>query len=189
MKSQSIITTLLAAALVGGLYGSASAAPPPNPWGFIVNEAERAGGPPCEMMPPAPGAPGEMHVPRGNMPSPCFHECLKMLLELTGEQRKRIASLVQDEQENSIPLLKKESEFKQQLHRAEQAEPFDESGVRKLAGSLARIETELIVLRAGIHNRILSVLTPEQRRLTEKLEPRQFPPPPGVAPGKNRAEQ
>jgi Spy/CpxP family protein refolding chaperone len=193
MKSQSIITTFLAAALVGGLYGSGSAAAQPNPWGDIVNEAGRAAGPPCEMMPPAPSAPGGLQTMRGSTPPPCLLECLKKLLELTGDQRKRIAAFVAEEQENSIPLLKKQSEIRQQLHRAEQAAPFDESVVRKLAGSLAPIETELIVIRARIQNSILSVLTPEQRRLTEKLEPskdpRQIPPPPGVAPGKTRAEQ
>jgi Spy/CpxP family protein refolding chaperone len=127
------------------------------------------------------------------MPLPCCQECLKKLLDLTGEQRNRISALLRDEWEKSMPLLKKESEIRQRLHRAEQAASFDESVVRKDAVSLARIETELMGIRARTHAGILSVLTPEQRRLAEKLEPvkepRHLPPPQGAAPGTSRAEQ
>jgi Spy/CpxP family protein refolding chaperone len=193
MKSGSIMTKLLAAALVGGLYGSASAAPPPNPWGYIVTEAEGAVDPSREMSPPAPGSPGEMRVPNGKMPHPCCRECQKKLLDLTGEQKKRITALVEDERDEVSPLLKKEEELRRQLHRAERAASFDESGVRKVAASLAQIETDLIVIRARTQSKILSVLTPEQRRMTEKLElskePRPLPPPQGAVPGKKRAEQ
>lgn len=171
MTSRSIMTKIMAATLVGGLYGSAAAASPPNPWGFIVNETERDAGSPDEMRPPAPGVPGEMRSPRGKMPPPCFQECLKKLLDLTVDQKKRISALLLDEREKSLPLLKREADVRRQLHQAERAASFDESAVRTRADSLARIETELIVLRARTHAGILSVLTPEQRRLTEKLEP------------------
>jgi Spy/CpxP family protein refolding chaperone len=165
------MTTLLAAALVGGLYGSASASPPPNPWGFIVDERGPAGGAPDEMSPPAPVGPGEMRAPRGKIPPPCFQECVKILLDLTVDQKKRISALLLDEREKCLPLLKQEAEVRRQLHQAERAASFDESAVRTRADSLARIETELIVLRARTHAGILSVLTPEQRRLTDKFEP------------------
>jgi Spy/CpxP family protein refolding chaperone len=170
MKSRSIMTTLLAAALVGGLYGSASADPPPNPWGVIVNERGPAAGAPDEMLPPAPVAPGEMRTPRGKMPPPCFQECVKILLDLTVDQKKRISELLLDERKKSLPLLKQEAEERRQLHQSERAASFDESAIRTGAGSLAQIETELIVLRARTNAGILSVLTPEQRRLTDKFE-------------------
>jgi len=193
VKTRIVISKLVVAALVGGLYGSASAAPPPNPWGLLVGESERGAGVPGEQRPPASGAPGVMGGPREKMPSPCCRECLGKLIDLTGEQKKRISALLEDERNAVSPLLKREEELSRQLHRTEQAASFDESGVRKIAASLTQVGTELIVIRARTQNRILSVLTPEQRRLTEKLElskvPRPFPPPKGEAPAKKRAEQ
>lgn len=193
MKTRIVISKLVVAALVGGLYGSASAAPPPNPWGFLVGESERGAGIPGEQGPPAPGAPGVMGGPREKMPFPCCRECLGKLIDLTGEQKNRISALLEDERDAVSPLLKREEELRRQLHRTERAASFDESGVRKLAASLNQAETELIVIRARTHNRILSVLTPEQRRLTEKLElskePRPLHPPRGAAPVNKRAEQ
>jgi len=193
VKTRIVISKLVVAALVGGLYGSASAAPPPNPWGFLVGESERGAGVPGELGTPAPGAPGLMGGLREKMPSPCCRECLGNLIELTGEQKKRISSLLEDEREAVSPLLKRGEELRRQLHLTERAASFDESGVRKLAAGLTQIETEMIVIRARTQNRILSVLTPEQRRLTEQLElsrePRPLHPQRGAEPGKKRAEQ
>lgn len=193
MKARIVISKLVVAALVGGLYGSASAASPPNPWSFLVDEGEGRAVVPGEQGPFTAGEHRGMAGQREKMHFPCCRECLVKLVDLSGEQKKRISSLLQEERSAASPLVKKEEELRRQLRRTEQEAHFDESGVRKIAENLAGIEAELMVIRARTQNRILAVLTPEQRRVTEKLELSREPGPsphqPGPPPNKRRAEQ
>ena len=110
-------------------------------------------------------------------------------LGLSDVQRAKIERILQAERDKSAPLRKKLEDNRQQLRKAELAAKFDEAAVRTIAARQAQLVTEMMVARARAHNQILSLMTPEQRTIAEKLRPpmeERGPghfPPPGVKHG------
>jgi protein CpxP len=105
----------------------------------------------------------------------CFgprQERMARVLDLSAEQQAKIEAIRQEEREKTAPLRRAQREFREKLRAAAAADPFDEAAVRALAAGQAATRTELIVARARTQNRILALLTPEQRTLAEKLRPR-----------------
>ncbi|HET6421789.1 MAG TPA: Spy/CpxP family protein refolding chaperone [Geobacteraceae bacterium] len=166
---------------------------PPEP-----HPAPRYGGPPMgidceshfggEMHGPPARPSGEVRFNDG-IPAPpvmALHEgclpCLAKALGLTDAQKKQIAAIAREDRDKAAPVLKKRDEIVNRLRQAERAATFDEKAVRSMAGSLAQLETDLIVLRAKAHNRIGSVLTSVQRVIMENLAP-EAECPPGPHPG------
>src|SRR6266540_1912129 len=101
------------------------------------------------------------------------HRLVRMAkqLGLSDDQRAKIENIIKGEREKSAPLVQKLQENRKQLRQMEQTPNFDEPAVRKIAESQAQLLTELMVEKARSHNRIMSLLTPEQRVLAEKIEP------------------
>lgn len=84
-------------------------------------------------------------------------------LNLTDSQKKNIGDMMASNRERMRPLMQRVREQRQRLNDASQRQPFDEAGVRLQAQELAKLQSEMIVHRAAMMNRISTVLTPEQR--------------------------
>ncbi|MBM4259884.1 MAG: periplasmic heavy metal sensor [Deltaproteobacteria bacterium] len=84
-------------------------------------------------------------------------------LNLTDSQKKTIGDMMASNRESMRPLMQRLREQRQRLNEAGQRQPFDEAGVRSQAQELAKLQSEMMVHRAAMMNRISTVLTPEQR--------------------------
>lgn len=84
-------------------------------------------------------------------------------LNLTDSQKKTIGDLMASDRESRRPLMQRLREQRQLLNSASQKQPFDEAGVRFQAQEMAKLQSEMMVRRAAMMNRISTVLTPEQR--------------------------
>lgn len=93
------------------------------------------------------------------------------ILDLSEAQQEKLRGLVEEEQDKSAELREKMRENRRQLRQAEEKSPFDEKAVRALAAKQAELVSEQIVSRAKLRNQMDAVLTPEQRKLLERLRP------------------
>lgn len=84
-------------------------------------------------------------------------------LNLTDSQKKTLSDMMASNRESIRPLAQRLREQRQRLNDASQRQPFDEAGVRLQAQELAKLQSEMMVHRASMMNRISTVLTPEQR--------------------------
>ncbi len=92
-------------------------------------------------------------------------------LGLTAEQKGQIRTILDAEREKNEPLRKQLAENRDRLRKIAEKEPFDESGVRKLAADLEKTRVELVVSRTRAMNRVHALLTPEQREKARTLRP------------------
>lgn len=156
MKRKIMLETLLVAAITAGSLGA---------WA-------------SDEILPAPPPPVEMgHGPCGKAPHDGHLARMAEVLGLSDAQQKQIRDIEMSEREKAGPLMKKIGEYRKQLHDAADKTPFDEAAVRSIAARQAQAEVELSVSHARMQNRINSVLTPEQRKLQQKLRPPMEPGP------------
>ncbi|MEA5115452.1 MAG: Spy/CpxP family protein refolding chaperone [Geobacteraceae bacterium] len=156
MKRKILLETLLVAALTAGSLGA-----------WAADEIRPMPAPPAEMgQGPCGKAPHEGHLAR-----------MAEVLGLSDAQQKQIRDIEKSEHEKSGPFMKKIGEYRKQLRDAAEKTPFDEASVRSIAARQAQAEVELSVSHARMQSRINSVLTPEQRKLQQKLRPPMEPGP------------
>jgi Spy/CpxP family protein refolding chaperone len=160
MKNQALIVTLLFAAL--------AAAAPATALAFErgcddcrCDRMERRG-----ERPDGDGAAADEAPPAGQR-----LQRMARILDLSDVQQEKIRVLVEEEQDRSAELREKMRENRRQLRHAEEKAPFDEKAVRALAAKQSELLTEQIVSRAKLRNQMDAILTPEQRKLLERMRP------------------
>jgi protein CpxP len=92
-------------------------------------------------------------------------------LDLTPEQKAKIAAIMEAEQPTIRTLRTALREGRQALGEAVRSGAFDEDAVRTIATKQAATLTELMVVGARVESKIYTLLTPEQRTLAERLRP------------------
>lgn len=90
-------------------------------------------------------------------------------LNLTEDQKTQIKTILESERQNAAPLRKQLAENREEMRKAIESQPFDESAVRALATRQNAARVELIVSRARVKSQIHALLTPEQRDMAKKL--------------------
>lgn len=153
MKKQLVMISLLSATLGAGVAVS-HAAPPPDGAKTAANEPAREAPQPDRMKGP----------PGSNL------KWQKNLLKLTDDQEKKIGTIITSEQVKIRPLLQKRDDLHKRLFEIEQAVKLDEKALGSIAGELAKTETELIVSHVKTNRKVSAVLTPEQRKILNKLD-------------------
>jgi len=156
MKRKIMLETLLVAAITAGSLGA-----------WAADEVRPMPAPPVEMG----------HGPCGKAPHDGHFARMAEVLGLSDAQQKQIMDIEMSEHEKAGPLMKKIGAYRTQLNDAADKTPFDEAAVRSIAARQAQAELELSVSHARMQNRINSVLTPEQRKLQQKLRPSMEPGP------------
>ncbi|MEJ2032803.1 MAG: Spy/CpxP family protein refolding chaperone [Deltaproteobacteria bacterium] len=96
---------------------------------------------------------------------------MAQILGLSDEQQQQIKQIRQEERGKMKPLVLSLREKRQQLRTAASSETFNEKQIRALAQEEAATQTELEIIRARMHHRIQTVLTPEQRELAKRIRP------------------
>lgn len=89
-------------------------------------------------------------------------------LDLTAEQKTKVQAAMNEEREKNRKLHEQMRQVRDRYRDATRATPYDEAAVRKAAEEMGTLHTEMMVSRAGAKNRVLSLLTPEQRQIAEK---------------------
>lgn len=138
--------TVLAATIIGSGAGAVLAGHMPG---------EEFGGPP-------PGA---------EMGAGGFEGRMAKVLKLTETQQSQIKAAFDTERDLVKPLFDKMHENRKLLMSLAEATVFDEAAVRTIAHEQAATETELIVSRTRVQNKINGLLTQEQRELLKNLRP------------------
>jgi Spy/CpxP family protein refolding chaperone len=137
---------VLAASIIGGSAGVALAG---------LGPGGEFGGPP----------PGMEMGPGG------FEGRMAKILKLSETQQSQIKTVFDSERDLVKPLLDKMHESRKLLMSLTETTVFDEATVRSIANELAATETELVVARARVQNKINGLLTQEQREMLKNLRP------------------
>ncbi len=107
---------------------------------------------------PGFGRPGMMR----RMGPPPFSQ-----LQLSDAQRSEIRDIFTNSRDTVRPLMQQLREKQSALRQASEGS-FDEAAVRAQAEDIASLQAQLIIARAQIRNKVLGVLTDEQKdRLSE----------------------
>ena len=89
-------------------------------------------------------------------------------LQLSEDQRVRIQTIFAGARESIQPLAQQMRDKHAALNETTRAQPFDETSVRSQAQQIADIQAQLMVARAQVRNKVLAILTDEQKaRLSE----------------------
>ena len=88
-------------------------------------------------------------------------------LDLSEAQQQEVQKLTDANREQAQGLHTQMMELRRQMRQAMQSKTFDEKTLRKLAADKGKIQTELMVGRAGTHSKIYALLTPEQQELAD----------------------
>lgn len=146
MNKKMIVMAVLAATIIGGGTGAVLAGHEPD---------GEFGGP----------SPGMKMGPGG------FEGRMAKILKLTETQQSQIKDVFDTERDLVKPLFDKMHESRKRLMSLTEAIIFDEPAVRTIAQEQAATETELIVSRTRVQNKINGLLTQEQRELLKNLRP------------------
>jgi Spy/CpxP family protein refolding chaperone len=146
MNTKLIVMAILATSIIGGGTGAVLA----------------GHGPGGEFSGPPPG----MEMGPGG-----FEGRMAKILKLTETQQNQIKAVFDTEHDLVKPLFDKMHESRNKLISLAEATPFDEAAVRIIANEQAITETELIVSRTRVQNKINGLLTHEQRELLKNLRP------------------
>ena len=94
-------------------------------------------------------------------------------LQLSDDQKAQIKSIFASDRETIRALHREMREKQKSLMEVSRSHPFDEGRVRFEAQELANVQAEMMVVRARLANKALSILTEEQKaRLNELQEER-----------------
>jgi Spy/CpxP family protein refolding chaperone len=100
-----------------------------------------------------------------------FEGRMAKILKLTETQQNQIKAVFDTEHDLVKPLFDKMHESRKQLMSLAEATVFDEAVVRSVAHDQATTETELIISRTRVQNKINGLLTQEQRELLKNIRP------------------
>lgn len=159
--NRSIKTLLVAAAVAGGVAATAVYAAPPGGGGCGYGAYGAGFG---------PGMGG-----RGGMDSEAHVDRLAARLDLSTEQRDKVRAIVDKARPETRALRDKLADSRQQLRTLIRQGNAKESEVRKLAEAQGRLQADMIVQHAKIHNAIDAVLTAEQREQFRQMGPGRGP--------------
>lgn len=160
MKKSKLTQLLLAAAMALPLLASADEGMPP--------EGDR---------PPLAGARGE--GPRGEFPgghpgahfgapgAPFLHG-----LELSERQEDKLFQLMHSQAPYLREQQKAHEKAMRALHDMRDAEKFDDAAAAKLAQAVAQAQANLTLAHIRTHQKVLALLTPEQRKQLEERKAR-----------------
>lgn len=91
-------------------------------------------------------------------------------LELTPEQRQQVTALM-TEQRGQLQAQRHAQQMQRQaLQQALNTPHFDADQIRHMAEAKGRSVTDMIMLRAAFHRKLLEILTPEQRNRLNTLD-------------------
>ncbi len=90
-------------------------------------------------------------------------------LDLTGDQKAQVNTIIAAERTNVEPLLTQLAANWQQMRAATTGGQFNEEQVRALAASQAQTITELIVVKERVKAKVYAVLTLEQRTKADQM--------------------
>jgi periplasmic protein CpxP/Spy len=90
-------------------------------------------------------------------------------LNLTDSQRKTIGELFAANRDTMRALQQRLREQHQLLTDASQKQPFDEAAVRLQAQEMAKLQSEIMVHRAALMNKVSTVLSADQRAKLQEL--------------------
>ena len=90
-------------------------------------------------------------------------------LELTGEQRSKIESIVEETRPRVKAIREQMRDNRKQLRELAAADTYDKDAVRKLADAQGALKAEMIMLRSEQKSRVRSVLTEEQRNKMQAM--------------------
>jgi Spy/CpxP family protein refolding chaperone len=158
--NRSIKTLLIAAAVAGGVAATAVYAAPPGGGCGYGNYGAGFG----------PGMGG-----RGGMDSEVHVDRLAARLDLSTEQRDQVRAIVDKARPETRALRDKLTDNRQQLHALMRQGNAKESEIRKLAEAQGKLQADMMVQRAKVHNAINAVLTPEQREQFQQMGPGRGP--------------
>jgi len=91
-------------------------------------------------------------------------------LGLTEDQQTRVRGVLRAHADAIEAQVRASAESRRALRSATQAQPFDESQIRRLASQLGQVRADGAVLRARIRSEIWPILTSEQQEKARSLE-------------------
>jgi len=156
MNKSKLIQLLLAVAMALPLAASAEEGAPPE------GDRPPFGGPRGEMP---GGRPGHFGAPG----MPFLHG-----IELSDSQEDKIFQLMHSQEPYLREQQRTHEKAMRALHEMRNAEKFDDATAAKLAQAAAQAQANLMLAHIRTHQKVLAVLTPEQRKqLDERMERRQ----------------
>ena len=90
-------------------------------------------------------------------------------LNLNDNQKKTIGDMFAANRDNMRALHQRLREQRQLLNDASQKQPFDEAAVRFQALEAAKLQSEMLVHRAALMNKVSTVLSADQRAKLQQL--------------------
>lgn len=90
-------------------------------------------------------------------------------LQLTDDQKAQIQTIFADGRDTIRTLFRQLREKRMALKEAARTQPFDEGLVRSQAQEVADLQAQMMVARAQLGNKTLSVLTNEQKAKLDEL--------------------
>jgi protein CpxP len=90
-------------------------------------------------------------------------------LNLTDSQRQTIGDMFAANRDAMRSLQQRLREQRQLLNDAGQKQPFDEATVRLQAQEMAKLQSEIMVHRAALMNKVSTVLSADQRAKLQEL--------------------
>lgn len=128
-------------------------------------------------MPPPPGigeARGGRHDSPGREGAGAFGHGAGFLrgIELTEAQEDKIFTIVHGQAPYLREQYKAEEKAMRALHELRDAAKFDDAAAGKLAQAAAQAHANITLQEIRTHQKVLAVLTPEQRKQLDEREPR-----------------
>ncbi|XLZ71656.1 Spy/CpxP family protein refolding chaperone [Massilia sp. SR12] len=148
MKKSRIIPLLLAAAIALPLACVAAEGEPP------IGERGQHGPGPGHRFGPSPG----MHFLRG--------------LDLSDSQEDKLFQLMHSQAPYLREQQRAHEKAMQALHEMRNAEKFDDAAASKLAQAAAQAQANITLAHVRTHQKVLALLTPEQRKQLEERKAR-----------------
>ncbi|HEY1152173.1 MAG TPA: Spy/CpxP family protein refolding chaperone [Pseudoduganella sp.] len=129
-----------------------------------------------EGMPPRPGFDG----PRGRFDGPgrvgpgAFGHSAGFLrgIELSEAQEDKIFTILHGQAPYLREQHKAEEKAMRGLHELRDAAKFDDGAASRLAQAAAQARANIVLAEIRIHQKVLAVLTPEQRKALDERKPR-----------------
>ena len=118
---------------------------------------------------------GEQAMERSQNRSEKRMERMAEVLELSEDQQTQIRALHEAARAENEPLREQLAAGHEKVQELGRADLIDEQAIRDLLASQVDAKTAMIVSRAKVRSETMKLLTPEQRELAEKLEPRHGP--------------
>jgi len=183
---QNLPQLLLAAAMALPLAAYAAEDAPPTP-GFGPGGPVGAVGPGAPGiqapmmdgagMPPPPGLDGPRggrhDGPRMDGPGPFGHGAGFLRgIELTEAQEDKIFTILHSQAPYLREQHKAEEKALRALHELRDAAKFDDAAASRLAQAAAQAHANITLAEIRTHQKVLAVLTPEQRKALDERKPR-----------------